>query len=148
MADNPLVPLSTWPNQQPITDGSNNLTFPWGIWLTQLYNYVRNGAVMVCTVDTTMQATGTYIVNGSALVTLKLPQSFSVGSEIRVVGIGTGGWKITQNDGQTIHSISSTTPGTSGSISSAAQYDNITIQGTVTDLELVAVARNGSLVFV
>lgn len=148
MSDNPLQPLSTWPNQQNITDTTGALSFPWGIWFTQLYNFVRNGAVTVCTQDTVMQATGTYIANGSARINLKLPQSFTVGSEIKIIGQGFGGWKITQNDGQIIHSTSSTTPGDGGSISSAAQYDNIVLQGMVTDLELTAISRNGALVIV
>lgn len=148
MADNPLKPLSTWPNQQNITEGDGALSFPWGIWFTQLYNFVRNGAVTVCTVDTVMQATGTYIADSASLVTLKLPQSFAVGSCITVIGKGAGGWSITQNDGQIIHSTSSTTPGITGSVSSGAQYDNIVLQGMVTDLELTAISRNGALVIV
>lgn len=148
MADNLLVQLSTYPNQQPITDKGDSLPFPWSQWFTQLYNFVRNGAVTVCTADTTMQATGTYIANGVGLITLKLPQSFTVGSKIQVIGMGAGGWKITQNDGQIIHSTSSTTPGTGGSISSAVRYDNIVLQAIVTDLELSAVSRNGALVIV
>ncbi len=148
MADNPIKPLSTWPNQEAISDGNGALSFPWGIWFTQLYNFVRNGVVTVATIDTAMQATGTYIVDSPSLVTLTLPQSFAAGSCMTIIGKGAGGWKIAQNAGQTIHSTTSTTTGVTGSVSSGARYDNIVLQGMVTDLDLTVISRNGALVIV
>ncbi len=143
--DNPIQQLSTWPNQEPIA-ADKNVNFPWGLWFTQLYNFVRVGACTVATVDTKMQANGTYIVDDTALVTLTLPDKMPVGAKITVIGKGTGLWKIEQNAGQTIHSTTSTTTGITGSISSAARYDNIVLQGMVTDLEFSAISRNGALI--
>lgn len=145
--NNPIQQLSTWPNQEPIV-GQSNVSFPWGLWFTQLYNFVRVGACTVATVNTSMQANGTYIVDSTSRVTLTLPDKMPVGAKITIIGKGTGGWKIAQNAGQVIHSTTSTTTGAGGSVSSGARYDNIVLQGMVTDLEFTAISRNGVLVIV
>lgn len=44
-----------------------------------------------------------YIINDISQLVLTLPLTAIVGSLIRVVGKGAGGWKIAQNAGQTIH---------------------------------------------
>jgi hypothetical protein len=43
-----------------------------------------------------------YIANNASPVTITLPASPNVGDIVRVSGIGAGGWKIAQNDGQSI----------------------------------------------
>lgn len=43
-----------------------------------------------------------YIPTNDAQVTITLPQNLAVGEIVRVSGAGIGGWKIAQNDGQTI----------------------------------------------
>jgi len=43
-----------------------------------------------------------YIANSAGLVTITLPASPAVGDIIRVSGAGAGGWKVGQNDGQSI----------------------------------------------
>lgn len=71
-----------------------------------------------------MVANNGYIVNNFDTVTFVLPVSSAVGEVFEVTGIspflGSGGWTITQNNGQTIHMGSQdTTTGVGGSISSA-----------------------------
>jgi hypothetical protein len=43
-----------------------------------------------------------YLLNNSALVTLTLPAAPAIGAVVRVSGGGTGGWRISQNSGQSI----------------------------------------------
>jgi hypothetical protein len=43
-----------------------------------------------------------YLLNNSALVTLTLPAAPPIGAVVRVSGGGTGGWRISQNSGQSI----------------------------------------------
>lgn len=74
----------------------------------------------------TMVINNGYIANNAGLVTLTLPSTAAVGSEINVVGLGAGGWKIAQNASQLIRMGNAvTTTGTGGSISSSSQYDSV-----------------------
>jgi hypothetical protein len=43
-----------------------------------------------------------YLLNNSTLVTLTLPAAPAIGAVVRVSGGGTGGWRISQNSGQSI----------------------------------------------
>jgi len=64
-----------------------------------------------------MTAGSGYITNNTSLVTLTLPTAAAQGSLLRVVGLGTGGWRIAQNTGQQIHYLGqSTTVGETGRI--------------------------------
>lgn len=144
----PLISLSAPPTLEPISQGGQALSMTWIVWFTQLYKVVTQGAVTTASADIGMKANGIYVVDSTSLVTLTLPQSFGVGDTFTIIGKGTGGWKIAQNALQTIHSTTSTTTGTGGSVSSANRYDNIVLQGMTTDLELSAISRNGSLIIV
>jgi hypothetical protein len=67
-----------------------------------------------------------YIANNGAQVDLTLPATASVGDAVVVQGKGAGGWKISQNAGQTIHfGASDTTTGTGGSLESTNRYDSV-----------------------
>lgn len=78
-----------------------------------------------------------YIANNAGLVTLTLPATFAVGDEIKVAGLGSGGWAIAQNASQQIHlGSSATTAGVGGSLASTNRYDSINLLGAVTDLTL------------
>lgn len=69
-----------------------------------------------------------YISNNAGLVTLTLPSTASVGTVVRLVGLGAGGWKIAQNAGQNIQigSLSSTV-GAGGSVASTNRYDSVNL---------------------
>lgn len=73
-----------------------------------------------------------YIANNAGVVTLTLPGSATVGSNISIVGNGAGGWSIAQTVGQQIHvGSSATTSGSGGSVSSTNRYDSINLVCTV-----------------
>ena len=62
------------------------------------------GVTWVSTIGTTQQAASNtgYMTNNTSQVSITLPASPSVGDIVQVTGVGTGGWKITQNAGQSI----------------------------------------------
>ena len=73
------------------------------------------------------------IVDNVSLVTLTLPVSPIIGSRVRVVGVGAGGWRLAQNSDQVIHfGNASTTVGTGGRLDSTHRRDCV---------ELVCVAQ-------
>lgn len=75
-----------------------------------------------------------YIANNAALVTLTLPDTAALGSVIKVVGSGAGGWKIAQNASEAINfGNKTTTTGTGGYIASTHRYDAV---------ELVCITAN------
>lgn len=66
-----------------------------------------------------MAAGSGYIANNTSMVTLTLPTTAAQGSLLRVVGLGSGGWRVAQNANQQIHYLSTaTTVGTTGRIDS------------------------------
>ena len=69
-----------------------------------------------------------YITNRSSQVQVLLPATFNIGDVVEVRGLGTGGWALLPNVGQTIEfgSLTSTI-----SIQSDIQYANITVRGIV-----------------
>jgi len=51
-----------------------------------------------------------YIANSTELVNITIPETCKVGDTIRVVGIGTGGWRILHSDSQYFIFLNSNTP--------------------------------------
>jgi len=63
-----------------------------------------SGVTWVSTIGSTQQAASNtgYIVNSTSQVSITLPAQPSVGDTVQVTGVGTGGWVISQNTGQSI----------------------------------------------
>lgn len=93
-----------------------------------------------------MQYENSYIINTSALTTLILPTSAAAGTLLKIVGIGTGNWIITQNAGQYIRISSSSvsTTGTGGSVQSAAATDSITLVCMIANTAWIALTAPNS----
>jgi hypothetical protein len=100
-------------------------------------------------VTATSQAMSTntaYVSNNASLVTMTLPTTFAVGDEMRVMGLGAGGWKIAQNASQLINFGNQvTTTGTGGSLSSSNAFDTIHLKCTVANTTLVVVSSQGNI---
>jgi len=97
---------------------------------------------------TTQQAAGSanYIPNNASLVTITLPITAAVGSRLRVVGLGAGGWRVAQNASQLIHkSGTATTIGTGGHIDSSNRYDAATLVCIVANTEWSIVDSQGTI---
>ena len=90
-----------------------------------------------------------YINNNTFQVALTLPSAFNENDYFGIIGKGTGGWKIKQYSGQTIHfGTSSTTTGTGGSITSTIQYNNIALRGLIANTALSVESSVGALTIV
>ena len=57
---------------------------------------------VVVTASQQGQANTGYIVDRSSEITITLPASPAVGDVVRVAGLGSGGWKVAQNEGQVV----------------------------------------------
>lgn len=90
--------------------------------------------------------------NGASLVTYTLPLAANAtrGMIYKVVGFGSGGWKIAQNASQTIHFNSSdTTTGAGGSLASTNRYNCVTLMCcNNTGLDFVVTDSEGTLTVV
>lgn len=87
-----------------------------------------------------------YITNNVGLVTVTLPTTAAVGSVIRIVGKGTGGWKVAQNLLEIIHFGSSdTTIGTGGSLASTHRRDVVELVCVVADNEWSVISSVGNI---
>lgn len=101
------------------------------------------------TTNTTMATGNGYIPNSSSLINYTIPASAAVGDHFKIVGWGTGGWKLKQSSGQTVHySGTNTTTGTGGSIASQSRYDTIEIVCVVANTDFVVVEAQDSLTVV
>lgn len=75
-----------------------------------------------------------YIANNGSLVTITLPATAALGSVVRVVGKGTGLWKLLANTGQTIH-FGNTDSTVAGYIQSTQQYDALEVLCTTANTD-------------
>lgn len=81
---------------------------------------------MLNTVNTIINSS--YLNNNTATTTYALPNKMPIGSIVRIIGNGAGGWLLTPGSGQTIK-VAGSSAGTS--IASTSQYDCINIICTV-----------------
>jgi hypothetical protein len=87
-----------------------------------------------------------YIASSSSQCVITLPSTIAVGERVRVAGEGSGGWKVAQNTGQTIHFGSSdTTTGTSGSLESNNQYDCVELLCVSANTDFVVISSMGNI---
>ncbi len=90
-----------------------------------------------------------YILNNATLVTATLPLEASVGSVIRLVGKGSGGWLLAQNAGQIVHfGDVDTTLGATGSIASTETRDAIEILCTTANTDFTVLSSQGAILLI
>jgi hypothetical protein len=97
----------------------SGLTIPGYATTGQIVSWVAQASTPV----TAVVNTG-YIITDASQVTITLPVTAAVGSVVRVVGAGTGGWILKPGSGQTIKLNSASA---STSVASAAQYDCVEV---------------------
>ncbi len=72
-----------------------------------------------------------YIANRAGTpVVFTLPATFNIGDRVLIMGLGSGGWSLVANAGQTIR-FGSYETSTAGAITSDIQYANIEVKGLV-----------------
>lgn len=93
-----------------------------------------------------------YIANNAALVTVTLPTTAAVGSIVRVVGKGAGGWKVAQNASEQViwneggvDGVDETTVGTGGYLASTDDYDAVELLCIVADTTWTVLSSKGNI---
>jgi len=88
-----------------------------------------------------------YITNNAGLVTVTLPATASVGSVVRIMGLGAGGWKLAQNASQYVRWDESTvtTTGVGGSLDSTDDHDAVELLCTVTNNGWSVLSSKGNI---
>lgn len=128
--------------------------------LTVTGNQVLTGTLYAgAVVTTTTSVTGTsqtavantnYITNNASLVTIMLPTNSAsvVGDCLEIIGLGAGGWRLSQPEASTlIHwDAAVTTTGTSGYVTSAARYNTVRLRKVAAN-EWVVTAATGTPTF-
>ena len=90
-----------------------------------------------------------YITNNAGLVTVTIPTTAAVGSIVRVVGKGAGGWRVAQNASEIIHfGVLNTTTGTGGRLDSFNRYDSVELVCVTADTEWVIISSQGNITVV
>lgn len=98
------------------------------------------------TADTNAAPDNGYVADSPSLVTLTLPATIAKNKTVRMVGKGTGGWKIAQNANQVIHFAGyDTTTGTGGNIASTDKSDSVELLCTVANTEFVVISSQGNI---
>lgn len=97
----------------------------------------------------TMAGGGGYVANNASLVTLILPTVAPVNSIIEVVGLGNGGWKITQPASVYVnYGNDTTTVGVGGSLASVNKNDAIKLICTVENVGWSVLSSVGNITVV
>lgn len=87
-----------------------------------------------------------YITNNAGLVTVTLPDTAALGSVVRIVGKGAGGWKVAQNASESIHFGNVvTTTGVTGYLASTHQYDAVELLCITANTTWVVISSVGSI---
>lgn len=107
----------------PVTVGTTAIN-----WLPWMFVPAQLNWQVVTTPSVNALVENGYITNRATQVQVLLPATFNIGDVVEVRGLGTGGWAVLPNAGQTIQFGSSTA---STSIQSDIQYANITLRGIV-----------------
>jgi len=93
-----------------------------------------------------MTVNNNYYCQNASLTTLTLPITAAAGTTMRVAGVGSGGWRVAQNAGQSINFGNQvTTTGTGGSISSGNPYDAIELFCAVANTQWTVLTAAGNL---
>lgn len=134
-----------------ITSSGGSITFTLGA--NSLNMEAAGGGIMwneETGTSVTMAVDNGYIANNAALVTLTLPDTAALGSAIKIVGKGAGGWLIAQNAGESIRwdEATVTTTGVGGSLASTDDHDFIEILCTTADTVWTVLSVKGNITVV
>ena len=96
-----------------------------------------------------MEIENGYVPDNAGLVTFTLPTTAVFGSEIKIMGLGAGGFKIEQNASQTItHLGKASTVGVTGYVASTDKYDGFTLRCAVADTHFRMTGVDGNITVV
>lgn len=89
-----------------------------------------------------------YVADRSSQIAFSLPATAAFGDSYSIVGLGSGGWTISQGAGQSIIMGNVTTTVTTGSITSTLQSDCITLLCVVANTTFKMIESTGNLTVV
>lgn len=120
--------------------------------ISQLATFIGSGSgggvtwVTVTGTTQTIAINHGYIPLNVALTSFTMPTTAAVGNIIRIGGTGSGGWKIIQLAGQTIHfGVQDTTTGILGYLSSTQRYNSIEMVCTVANTDFLVLSVQGNI---
>lgn len=97
----------------------------------------------VINTDTTMEANNGYLVDDAALITLTMSSSLAAGDVYEVANVGSGGWVIQLNAGQTVRlGVDLTIAG--GSVASTQDGDSIRLVA-INGTDLIVLSSQGNI---
>lgn len=112
---------------------------------TLTFNYAL-GLTSVITTTTSAVVSGRYITNSVSRVTVLLPATASVGDEVVIVGLGAGGWTLTQNASQLVKlNGAASTTGTGGHTDSATANSCVRVMCVIANTTWVVMSHEGSI---
>lgn len=101
---------------------------------------------VVTTTTQTAVTNNAYVSNNAGVVTVTLPTTFAVGDEIKIMGLGAGGWLLAQNASQLVHLGNQvTTTGTGGSLASTNAFDTLSLKALVANTTLTVIGVQGNI---
>lgn len=101
----------------------------------------------VITASQTASVNNRYYTNATSRIILTLPSTSAVNDVIYIVGVGTGGWQVSQLAGQIVHGNSDTTTGTAGYTQSQQKSNCAELRCVVANSEWTIVNSNGTLAY-
>ena len=118
--------------------------------LTEIAN--NGGGLQWSTVTGTSQTAAVnhgYITNNASLVTVTLPTTAAVGDTVAITGQGAGGWRLSQNSGETIYfGTATTTTGTGGYLASTHRRDSVSLVCITANNDWEVYSSIGSITYV
>lgn len=104
---------------------------------------------VVSTTSATLATGNRYLCTNGASTTLTLPTTAAVGGAIRIDGVGSGGFIIAQNSGQSVSLLSTTsTAGTGGLVASVDPNSGLTLQCSATNTDFLISQTTGNFVLI
>ena len=117
-----------------------------GTVLTPTFPFVPMPSVVVTGTSSGMSVNTCYIANNAGTVTLTLPATAALSTELMIEGLGAGGWTLAQNAGQLVQFGNQvTTTGTGGSIASKHFADTLHIKCVVANTTWTVHSSQGNM---
>jgi sugar lactone lactonase YvrE len=127
-----------------------NLAYDWLNWLDG-WSTDTDAAIAELTTNTTVVTANTtaavsnhYFVNSSARKKITLPSTFAVGDEIRITGMGAGGWMIKPATGDTINASGGSVPSSGTAIFNDQQYTSISLEANSANNSWIVTGYSGT----
>jgi sugar lactone lactonase YvrE len=127
-----------------------NLAYSWLNWLdgwatdTDAAIAELTTTTTVVTANTTAAVSNHYFVDSATRKKITLPSTFAVGDEIRITGMGAGGWMIKPATGDSIYDSAGSIPSGGTAIFNDQQYTSISLEANSANNSWVVAGYSGT----